>query len=213
LDALFEKTKDHWAVPPRELRLLFSTLSGPEANEPAKSWILSHQRFIKEVDPITASIAPEAAVFVVKEGGTVNLFAHNGSDWSLQAQAVARIASCDEEVAKVVFCHNSQRLAKAISRLGHCDDDSDPELPAYLDMVAELDAALIPYLFLQVQVSEARENWFKKLLQKGMKPKRVLASVIKHATSCDGPVCQLAIEIRDRLPSQLQRDNLVEEGK
>ena len=153
-------TGDLWAKPPREFRLLLAGLVLSSDGNPVGQWIAAHADRISEVDPIIASISPEAAIAVVRNGGTLNLAGHNGSDWKRQAIALWRIGNIERDVGLSALESDKARIADNLSKLGTMDCE---ELPTFLEFLEEFAPHFLPTLFQTVDSSEAFHSWPRAL--------------------------------------------------
>jgi hypothetical protein len=193
-------TEGLWPVPPRELRLLISSLAADKEGEPAKSWVKSHEHEITTADPIVSRIAPEVAISIFKRGGCIDLFGHNGNSWSLAGLALIRIYEVDHCVVSSIIKANSRRIAKAVSELqfAYCDD-----LPRFLDLIRELDSESIIAIFSSIDVDTAEKNWTLRLKEK-TKAVRTVAKLVSIAKQCDGNIAEFARRLELRVPKRFR---------
>lgn len=182
---------DRWKIPPRELRLLLSTLTADRKGEPIRSWIEEHAERIEKIDPILAGVSPEAAVRIVGNGNRVELGGHNGNDWDLQTWALAQIASVNDDVAKTVLRQNRAHLTKALVELS-----GPQELPRLLELIHELDGGFMLDMVAALSPDEVREKWIKSL-RDGRKAHRYAARRVLRKIEAvgHGSICDLANEL------------------
>ncbi len=202
LDQLTDMSAGLWHKPPRELRLLISMLSNGDDHEPARSWVAAHKDKIKDIDPITACVAPEVAVYVLKNGGRATLSSHNSRDWQLQGLALASIAEVDSDQGKRVAASNEEHLATCISKLQLMDVDEN--LILYLDVLTELDKTALMRAMHRVNLAEADKHWNSLLKNKSVKSKRTLAKLVSIGMECSGPIGDFAQDFNRRLPKSLR---------
>jgi hypothetical protein len=155
-ERLDARTGDLWGKLPREFRLLLNGLVANKDGSPVRSWIAAHANKICEIDPITASISPEAAVAVIRNGGRLNLAGHNGLDWKCQAIALWRIGNMEKDLALAALDAEKARIADNLSKLGEMNCD---ELPVFLEFLEQFAPDLLPKLFQAVDPSVASANW------------------------------------------------------
>lgn len=202
LDRLTAMSEGLWHKPPRELRLLISMLSDGDDHEPARSWVAAQKDQIKDIDPITACVAPEVAVYVLKNGGSVTLSSHNSRDWQLQGLALASIAEVDSDQGKRVAGSNEEHLAACISKLQMIDVDEN--LILYLDVLTELDNASLTRAMHRVNLAEADNHWNGLLKNKSVKYKRTLAKLVSIGMECGGPIGNFAQDFNRKLPKKFR---------
>jgi hypothetical protein len=171
-------TADLWAKPPRELRLLLAGLVLSSDGNPVGPWIAVHADKISEVDPIIASISPEAAITVVRNGGILNLAGHNGSDWKRQAIALWRIGNIERDVALSALESDKARIADNLSKLGTMDCE---ELPPFLEFLEEFAPHFLPTLFQTVDSREALSSWPRALTNHRKQVRNGARQVFKFA--------------------------------
>lgn len=198
LNQLNQVTQGLWATPPRELRLLISTLACDKDCEPARSWVKCHDHEIQEIDPVTTYVAPEAAASVIRRGGRINLFGHNTHDWSLAAYAVARLSDIQTSLAHKAVKSNSESIIEHISRLQAIDCD---DLSFFLDVLSKLDAELPQQLLSRVDAETAENHWTMRLKEK-TKCIRTVARLVGIANQCQGDIAQLAHRLKKRIPKK-----------
>ncbi len=198
LNQLDEMTRGLWATPPRDLRLLISTLACDKGGEPAKSWVKLHADELEEIDPITTYVAPEVAASVAERGGRVNIFGHNGHEWGLAAYAVACLAKIDLTVACRVVENNLGRIIERISGLQTIDCDG---LSSFLDVLSKLDAKLPQRILNMVDAEKAEKHWMMRLREKS-KSKRTVAKLVVIAKQCEGDIAQVAQRLETRIPKR-----------
>jgi hypothetical protein len=150
------RAAEFWTHPPREFRLLLHGLMSQEDGGAVGSWIAAHADKISEIDPIIATVSPEVAVAVVRNGGHLNLAGHNGSDWRLQAVALSRIADVAKEIALDALSADQARIAEHISKLDMMDCE---ELPFFLEFLEQFAPDFLPNLFAMVDLDTASTNW------------------------------------------------------
>ncbi|MFH0958824.1 MAG: hypothetical protein V1897_08995 [Pseudomonadota bacterium] len=202
LDRLTIVSAGLWQKPPRELRLLISLLSEDDDHEPARSWVAAHKDEIYDMDPITACVAPEIAVYVLKRGRRVTLSRHNSRDWELQGLALASIAAVDNDQAKCVAANNEAHLATCVSRLEWIDCDNN--LSFYLDVLKGLDNASLTRSLHLVNLAEADKYWKGMLKGKSMKSKKMLAKLVSISMECGDPLGKFAQVLNRKLPKSLR---------
>jgi hypothetical protein len=155
-ERLDARAAELWAKLPREFRLLLNGFVLNRNGDPVRGWIAAHADKIVEVDPITASICPEAAVAVTRKGGRLNLAGHNGADWRLQATALWRVGTLERDLAVAVVEADKARIADSLSKLGIMDCE---ELPVFLEFLEQFAPDFLPGLFQSVDLSVASANW------------------------------------------------------
>jgi hypothetical protein len=149
---------EKWNVPPRELRLLLSSFVISDSGEPIRSWVATHSNKIRVIDPILGGWSPEAAVNIFRNGGWIDLSAHNGSDWNTQAFCLARLASVDLEIARQVVHQNRDHLLHGIRELTLPDG-----LPALLELIEEILEGFVGELVGKLATEEVGEHWTRAL--------------------------------------------------
>jgi hypothetical protein len=159
-EALEKRCETFWSRPPREMRLLLSSLVARRNGEPVRSWILRHSHLIDEIDPILSGLSPESAIAVTSRGGRVNLAGHNGSDWRLQSWALASVAKLDPSVARTILQMNQGHVVDRLSKMDGVDAE---EFVEFLKVVKELDRAWFLTVLRQVDVQSAPEKWQRVL--------------------------------------------------
>jgi hypothetical protein len=155
-EGLDVRAAELWQRPPREFRLLLHGLVMKNNGDPVRSWIAAHGNKISEIDPITASISPETAVVVVRKGGCLNLAGHNGSDWRLQAVALARIGEVAKDIAVAALDSEQVRIVNHLSTLSVIDCE---ELPVFLEFVEQFAPGFPARLFAAVDLKTASASW------------------------------------------------------
>jgi hypothetical protein len=182
---------DKWNVPPRELRLLLGTLTTTSDCEPINSWIEQHAGRIEKMDPILAGLSPRAVVTIVGSGHHVDLGGHNGSDWDLQAWALARIASVDKGTVKTVLRQNRSHLIKQLTELS-----LPAGLPRFLGLIQELDSTFLTDVVATLSPDRVREKWTKSLSDHRKEERYAARQVLRRiAGEGIGSVCDLASEL------------------
>jgi hypothetical protein len=159
-ERLDDRAAELWHRPPREFRLLLHGLVGRQGDT-VRKWIAKHAELIAEIDPIMASLSPEAAVAVIHKGGRLNLGGHNQSDWRLQAIALSRVAEVAKDVAIAALDSDQPRIAGHLAKLGEMDCE---ELPAFLAFIDQLAPGFLAKVFAAVDPGVASESWPKFLL-------------------------------------------------
>lgn len=182
---------DKWTNPPRELRLLLRSLAANDACEPIRSWVAARSSRIDRIDPILSGTSPEAAISVFRNGKQVDLGGHNGSDWELQAWAILRIATVNEDVAKSVLRQNKLHFVKSIKEMSLPDG-----LPNYLDLVHQLDADFLPKIIGELAPADVHENWIRALQDHRENERCSARQVLRKIVAVgEGPVCDLADQL------------------
>jgi hypothetical protein len=200
-ERLDARAAELWAKPPREFRLLLHGLVSNKNGDPVRAWIAAHADKISEIDPITASICPEAAVAVMRKGGRLNLAGHNASDWRLQAAALWRVGEVERDLAVAVLDADKARVADCLSKLGIVDCE---ELPVFLEFLEQFAPNFLPELFQSVDPSVASANWplpltnNRKQVRDGAR--RIFKFAQRHAA---GELKALAERLSVRRPRQL----------
>ena len=189
-DALERRSVEFWQHPPREFRLLLSSLTTDTNGQPVRSWIFEHVDQIEEIDPILTRISPESAIAIIHRGGRVNLDGHNASDWGLQALALASVAELDGTAARDILESNEAHIVGRLSRLEAIDVE---HLPHFLALIAEFERPFLRRFVRMIDVQTAAEKWPPLLQERRAKVRRgvrrVLRIVSEHG---DGEVKELA---------------------
>lgn len=157
-EMLDARSVEFWTSPCREFRLLLSHLRIEKDGQPVRKWVAEHVDRIAEIDPILSGVSPEAAIAIFRMGGRVNLGGHNGSDWSLQAYAVARIAEIEANVAIEILSANSDHIVAHLSNLEEIDTE---EFPVFLKLVSDLAPSLLTKFCSAINLQLAAEKWSK----------------------------------------------------
>lgn len=160
-EKLDARSLEFWSHPCREFRLLLSHLRVEKDGEPVRKWVTERADRINEIDPILSGISPEAAIIVFRKGGQVNLGGHNGSDWGLQAWAMARIAEIESQVAIDILAANQDHIVSRLSKLEAIDAE---EIPVFLKLISDLAPSLLIQFCDAVNLQLATEMWPKVLL-------------------------------------------------
>ena len=155
-DMLDARSLEFWTSPCREFRLLLSCLRIDKDGQPVRKWVAEHVDRIDEIDPILSGVSPEAAIAVFRKGGRVNLSGHNGSDWGLQAYAVARIAEIEANVAIEILAANGDHIVAHLSKLEEIDAE---EFPIFLKLVSDLAPSLLTKFCSAINLQLAAEKW------------------------------------------------------
>ena len=155
-EELQRRSVGFWQRPPREFRLLLSSLAADEKLEPVRSWIFEHADQIQEIDPILTGISPETAIAVVDRGGLVNLAGHNQSDWELQCWALARVAEIDGVAARRMVESNATHMVEGLTNLGSIHSE---KMPRFLALVRELDRAAVTRFTRRIDPRVAAQRW------------------------------------------------------
>jgi hypothetical protein len=158
--ALEKRCETFWSRPPREMRLLLSSLVVRRNGEPVRSWILSHNHLIEEIDPILSGLSPESAIAIASRGGRVNLAGHNESDWRLQAWALTSVATLDPSVARTILQMNQGHVVERLSKMEGIDAE---QFVDFLKVVRKLDRTWFLNILQQVDIQSASERWQRLL--------------------------------------------------
>ena len=189
-DVLEQRTGSLWTRPPRELRILLSSLATGIRFDPVRSWIFEHIEVIQELDPILMGISPESAIEFTRRGKFVNLAGHNGSDWGHKQFALERVAITDTAAAREILKLNVEHVVDRLSRLEQIDVE---ELPHFLALVKKLNGGLLKRIIQKVNLKIANEKWPLVLQEPCSKIRRrarqVLRIVAEHS---EGAVQELA---------------------
>lgn len=181
-DDLERRSVGHWRHPPREFRLLLSSLTSEGQDEPVRSWIFEHVERIQRLDPILTGVSPESAIAVLRQGGIVDLAGHNGSDWGVQQWALMRVAEMDIPAARGILEANQAHLVGRLSRLERIDVE---ELPQFLTVVKELDASLLKRCIQMIDLESATQKWPRLLHEQDAKIRdramEVLRVIARHS--------------------------------
>ena len=189
-DALELRSVSLWKRPPREFRLLLSSLTTGNRFDPVRSWIYEHIDKIQELDPILTGISPESAIAITQRGRHVNLAGHNESDWGHMQFALARVAEIDTDVAQEILELNVEHIVERLSRLEPIDVE---ELPNFLAFVKELYGGLLAIIIQKIDLKSASNKWPLVLKEHCSKvrrrTRRVLRIISEHG---EGAVKELA---------------------
>ena len=189
-DALERRSDSLWQHPPRELRLLLSSLSSKKQDDPVRSWIFEHIDQIQQLDPILTGISPESAIAILRRGGRINLAGHNMSDWGLQQWALARVAEIDTAAAREILKLNEAHIVDRLSRLKGIDVE---ELPQFLTLAKELDDSLLTRSIQMIDLKTATESWRHLLQDQDETLRRRARKVLRVVTdNSEGAVKELA---------------------
>lgn len=190
-DGLDSVIGDMWKTPPRELTLLLSVLRTNRDYEPIHSWVEKHAERIEKIGPILAGVSPRAVVTIVGNGNRVDLGGHNGSDWELQAWALAKIASEDKDTAKAVLRQNRSHLIRGFTELSLPE-----ELPKFLGLVHELDSTFLTEVVATLSPEEVRGKWVESLRNHGKERRHAASQVLRKIVAVgSGPICDVANEL------------------
>ncbi len=159
-EMLDARSAEFWTSPCREFRLLLSHLRIEKDGQPVRKWVAEHVDRIDEIDPILSGVSPEAAIAVFRKGGRVNLGGHNGSDWSLQAWAIARIAEIEPKAATDILDANRDHIVAHLSKFEEIDAE---EFPVFLRLISDLAPSLLTRFCAAVNLQLATETWPKIL--------------------------------------------------
>ena len=156
-DDLERRSVSHWQHPPREFRLLLSSLTSENQEEPVRSWIFGHVERIQRLDPILTGISPESAIAILRRGGFIDLAGHNGFDWGLQRWALERVAAMDTPAAREILKSNQAHIVGRLSKLEGIDVK---ELPQFLAMAKELDGSLLRRCIQLIDLESATQKYW-----------------------------------------------------
>jgi hypothetical protein len=159
-EALEKRCETFWSHPPREMRVLLSSLVAQRNGEPVRSWILRHSHLILEIDPILSGLSPQSAIDVTTRGGRVNLAGHNESDWHLQSWALASVAKLDPSAARAILQMNQGHVVGRLSKMEGIDVE---EFVDFLKVARNLDRKWFLDVLRQVDIQSAHEKWQRVL--------------------------------------------------
>jgi len=192
---LDSRSFEFWKAPCREFRLLLSCLVVKEDGQPVRKWVTERADRIIEIDPVLSGVSPEAAIAVFRKGGRVNLGGHNGSDWGVQARAIARVVQIDPNLAVAILEANRDHIVIHLSKLEGIDTE---EFPKFLDLVLNLSPTLLAQFCNAIDLRSAAEKWPAVLREQRKEVRRgarqVLRIVSKHS---QGETKELAEKLLD----------------
>jgi hypothetical protein len=163
---------NHLRKPGRELGLLLAKLiKDGKSGEPVAGWLLRHADQIEELSSLPAAISPKTARAVLGRGGTINLSLHHG--WSVDALAIARIASLDENAGRRVVEQNIAHIAKGATELSLCEG-----LSQLLILVAEFPG-LLDQVLNGIDLSQAKDRWRKALTDHRPEERKAARAALK----------------------------------
>ena len=187
-----------WSKPPREFRLLLNGLVTANEQNPVRRWIAEHADKISEIDPILSSVSPEAAVAVLRRGGSLNLAGHNGLDWKTQAVALWKIGMIERDLAVAALEADKKRIAQRVAQLTIADCE---ELPLFFEFLEEFSPSFLAELFALVDVSVASSNWPLPLANHRKQVRDGARQIFRFAQrSASGELTALAIKLSRSRP-------------
>jgi hypothetical protein len=173
---LDSRSSAFWEAPCREFRLLLSCLMVSEDGQPVRKWVAERADRMIEIDPILSSVSPEAAIAVFRKGGRVNLGGHNGSDWGVQARAIARVAQIDRNITAAILEANRDHIVTHLSKLEGIDTE---EFPKFLSLIVNLSPPLLNQFCSAIDLRSAAEKWQSVLRDQRKKVRRGARQVLR----------------------------------
>jgi len=191
-DALDKATEGQWRDVPRELRLLIAALAFGPDQEPARSWISSHEEEFVSIDSLVAAVAPEAVATALRRGCRLKL----GDNWRVVIAAIARLAKIDEKIAIGVLDDNCLAIAKTLSNLAavFCE-----ELPTFLSFVKDLAPETVQKILEAIDPALAEKEWAARLRGRAEERKAV-AVLLDMINGEKGELTAVATRLRQRFP-------------
>ena len=181
-DDLDRRSVGHWRHPPREFRLLLSSLTSENQEDPVRSWIFEHVEQIRRLDPILTGISPESAIAILRRGGFIDLAGHNKSDWGLQQWALARVAEMDILAAREIMGSNRAHIVERLSKVESIDVK---EFPEFLALARELDESLLRQCIQMIDLETATRKWPRLLQEQDAtirsRARQVLRVIAEHS--------------------------------
>ena len=181
-DDLDRRTVGHWRHPPREFRLLLSSLTSENQEDPVRSWIFEHVEQIRRLDPILTGISPESAIAILRRGGFIDLAGHNKSDWGLQQWALARVAEMDILAAREILGSNRAHIVERLSKMERIDVK---EFPEFLALARQLDESLLRQCIQMIDLESATRKWPRLLQEQDAtirsRARQVLRVIAEHS--------------------------------
>lgn len=204
IDKLDKMTTGLWKRPPRELRLLVSSLYSMDCREKVNALVGRHKDEIETLDPIVIKAVPTMACELIRNGTKVDLFGHSGHDWHDAGTAVARIWSQDQELAVTVVTGHVDAIATRISDLHSidCGEGEDDELSVFMALLRELSPKLLSDILARVDADSALKTWSKLLGHEDYRKRcaSTLRTLVNLAIEHGGTLESVGHEMRRKFP-------------
>ncbi|MDU4802141.1 MAG: hypothetical protein E6X81_14330 [Clostridium butyricum] len=211
-DELDKNIGQYWEEPPRELRLLIINLAEhSKVCRPIEEFVKKHENDIKVVDPLIAMVAPEIIISVYKNGGIIDIFAHN-NDFGLAAQLLQLTHNQNLEIAQEVLYKSQEKIIQEITDLwsGDCEDLG---LYYFITVTKEIDNNFFIDILSKVDKDKAIVRWNKCIeISDGQSEKhmyninRSIFALCHEAQKCDGDISRIAKDILKKIPENKYLD-------
>jgi len=200
-ERLDASTAQFW---PRRVEALASLLvgcaRGPD-NEPASAWVASHTPQMLRVGALAAALAPAACAIRLRQLGEDMDLTRPGHHWEITALALGGVAATDPDLARRSFARYRPAFTE---EFGDASQLEKAEL--VVEILHDLDPAELRAVIAAIDPAKAQERWTKILRSGPATGRRVVARLVNIALETDGPMRDLAIELRERFPAGTRRE-------
>lgn len=178
-----------------EVDCLVSAALLTEANEPAATLVRSILAPRRQMNWRAALIAPDAAVDVIKAGGTFSMELSGGLPcWQIAETLLAEIGTRDEEAARSLLLANLDQLADALL---YRQANGGENALSFLTAAGAFDEALVLDAVRRVDVAQAEKSW-RERLQGGEEEQITTRRFLTVAKQAGGAIAALAATLWDK---------------
>ena len=193
-------TAEFWPQQAGALMYLLVGLAHGPRYEPAASWVTRHMPQMLRIDVLTAALAPEAAAKRLRELDAVIELRLQNHHWEITGLALRGLAATDPELARrSVTAHRNAFTAA----FGEANDLESAE--SVLRTFERLDPDELRAAVAGVDPTRARDRWPQVLRGKSLAARRAIAHLVAVALETDGPIRELALDMRQRFPAATRR--------
>ncbi|WP_252247038.1 SIR2 family protein [Clostridium sp. ZBS4] len=205
-DEFDKQIGQYWEEPPRELRLIIVNLAEhSKVCKPIESLIMKHEKEIKVVDPLIAMVAPEIIVSVYKNGGVIDIFAHN-DDFGLASQLLILVYNKNLEIAKEILYKSQEKIISEITDLWTSDCE-DLGLYYFITVTKDIDNNFLIDILSKVDTDKAAVRWNQCIKIDEVNNKKYTNNINKsifalccEAEKCEGDIGRIAKDILKKIP-------------
>lgn len=198
-EGLDAATAEFW---PERVGVLLPLVVGLAQNpgyEPAASWVARHIPQMLRIDPLTATLAPEASAERLRELGALLDLRQPSHDWETTALALRGITKTDPDVARDSFVSHRKAFTAAFGDAHHLESAE-----TVITILEQLDSSELRSLVAAIDPKKAAERWSTVLRGKPPAARRAVAHLIAIALEADGPIRAVALDLRQRFPAAAQ---------
>ena len=195
-DLLDDTTAEFWPQRAKGLTNLLVGLAQNRENEPAATWVTLHVPEMLRIGPLTAALAPVASAKRLRELGDVLDLSSQNHEWEIVGMALHGTAKADPDLARLSVASHRHTFTEAFGEAFNLDS-AEPVIA----ILERLDLGELRAAVAGVDPAKAAERWAQVLRDKRVTARRAVAHLIAVALETDGPIRDVAIDLRQRFPA------------